>query len=61
MYKVEIYLKTGAVLSLDMEEFSITPNSYEGGAQNVKWEGTAGKTQLLYVDPAEIVAVTAKK
>lgn len=58
MTKVDIYLKGGAVIPLDLEEFSITRSSVTGEPHKVTW--TNGKSKPIYISPAEIVAVIEK-
>ncbi|WP_341945681.1 hypothetical protein [Microbacterium sp. LWH11-1.2] len=58
MTKLDIYLKSGAVIALDLEEFSITRSSVTGEVNKVTW--TSGKSKPLYISPADIVAVIEK-
>ena len=54
MAKVDIYLKGGAVIPLDVEDFTIT-TSQTGEPYRVQWKN--GKSKPLYIAPAEIAAV----
>jgi len=55
MSKVDIYLKGGAVIALDLEEFTITRSAMTGEPNKVAW--TNGKSKPLYISPSEIAAV----
>lgn len=58
MAKVDIYLKGGAVIPLDVEDFTITTSSTTGEPVRVKWKN--GKSKPLYIAPSEIAAVIEK-
>lgn len=55
MAKVDIYLKGGAMIPLDVEDFTVTTSAATGEPYRVKW--TNGKSKPLYIAPAEIAAV----
>lgn len=54
MSKVDIYLKGGAVVALDVEKFGLTL-AVSGGISTVSW--TNGKSKPLYISPDEIAVV----
>lgn len=58
MAKVDIYLKGGGVIPLDIEDFTISTSSMTGDPVRVKW--TNGKSKPIYIAPSEIAAVIEK-
>lgn len=55
MSKVDIYLKGGAILNLDLEDFTITQSATTGLPYKVSWKN--GKSKPIYIAPSEIAAV----
>lgn len=54
MSKVDIYLKGGAVIAIDVDKFSLKL-SVAGDLSEVSW--TNGKSKPMYISPDEIAAV----
>jgi hypothetical protein len=54
MAKVDIYLKGGAMIPLDVEDFTMTLSA-TGEPYRVKWKN--GKSKPIYIGPVEIAAV----
>lgn len=57
MARVDIYLKGGAVIALNIDDFTVELNGLNG-IHAVKWKN--GKDKPLYVRPEEIAAVIVR-
>jgi len=55
MSKVDVYLKGGAVIRLDVKDFGVKVGE-SGDLYSVRWEGN-GKDGPLYINPSQVAAV----
>lgn len=57
MTEIDVYLKGGAVVSLEVNDFSISLTS-SGDPYKVTWKN--GKSKPMYIAPSEIAAVVER-
>ena len=55
MSKVDVYLKGGAVIRLDVKDFGVKVGE-SGDLYSVRWESTT-RDRPLYINPAQVAAV----
>jgi len=58
MSKIDVYLKGGAVIRLDVKEFAVKVGD-NGDVYSVRWEGS-GRDRPLYINPSQVAGVIAR-
>lgn len=58
MTRIDVYLKGGAVVPLDVESFTVTTSSITNTITKLTWKGA--KSNPLYISPDDVSAVVER-
>ena len=58
--KVQIMLKSGASIEVDLEAFQVGRSPISGELTSLTWTGQEGGVGLLFLDISEVAAITSR-